>query len=259
MFSRLFLRACNSVVNLVVILALMLSGSYAVYALWDNNQVLESASDVQADMIKLKPDVVLSADEEPDNSASFAELLKINEDVCAWITMDNTHIDFPVLQGETNLTYISKDVYGNFALAGSIFLDSNNDPEFRDSYSLLYGHHMADGRMFGDLSLYKDKDFFEENTTGVLILPRNTFNLKVIACLVVKSNDRWFFEPMNVQDEIEDLLNYTEENAMFIHRDTLRVARETEDVQLLALSTCSSEYSDARTIVLTLMEPVNAG
>ena len=133
MISRLFLRAFNSVENLILILALMLSGSYAVYALWDNNQVLDSASDVQADMIKLKPDVELVADEEPDNSESFAELLNINEDVCAWITMDNTHIDFPILQGDTNLTYISTDVYGNFALAGSIYLDSNNDPEFNDS------------------------------------------------------------------------------------------------------------------------------
>lgn len=259
MFSRLFLRAFNSVVNLVVILALMLSGSYAVYALWDNNQVLESASDVQADMIKLKPDVELDADEEPDNSDSFAELLKINEDVCSWLTMDNTRIDFPVLQGDTNLSYISTDVYGNFALAGSIYLDSNNDPEFNDSYSLLYGHHMADGRMFGDLDLYKDETFFKENTTGLLILPRKAFNLKVIACLVVKANDRWFFEPMHVQDEIEDLLNYTEENALHLHRDMLRIARQTEDLHLLALSTCSSEFSDARTIVLTLMEPVNAG
>lgn len=259
MFSRLFLRACNTVVNLVVILALMLSGSYAVYALWDNNQVLESASDVQADMIKLKPEVELSADEEPDLSESFAELMKINEDVCAWLTMDNTQIDFPILQGETNLTYISTDVYGNFALAGSIYLDSNNDPGFGDSYSLLYGHHMSDGRMFGDLDLYKDPDFFEENRTGVLILPHNVFNLKVIACIVVKSNDRWFFEPLHVQDEIEELLLYTEENAMYLHRDMLRQARGTEDLQLLALSTCSSEFPDARTIVLTLMEPVGAG
>ncbi len=258
MFSRLFLRACNSLVNLIVILALMLSGSYAVYALWDNNQVLDSALDVQADMIKLKPDIVISDEVEPDNSQSFAELLAVNEDVRAWLTMDNTHIDFPVLQGANNLTYINKDVYGNFALAGSIYLDSNNHPQFEDRFSLLYGHHMSDGRMFGDLDLYKDETFFEENRTGTLILPQNIFNLHIIACLVVSANDRWFFEPLSVQENIDGLLNYVEENALYLHRDMLRKARETEGVQLMALSTCSSEFSDARTIVLVWMEPVNA-
>ncbi len=258
MFSRLFLRACNSVVNLVVILALMLSGSYAVYALWDNNQVLDSALDVQADMIKLKPNIVVSDDVEPDNSQSFEELLSINSDVRGWIAMDNTKIDFPVLQGANNLTYINKDVYGNFALAGSIYLDSNNDPKLADFYSLLYGHHMSEGRMFGDLDLYKDASFFEKNSTGVMILPDKIFNLHITACLVVDANDRWFFEPMAVQENIEGLLNYAEENAMHLNRDILQRARDTEGVQLLALSTCSSEFTDARTIVLTLMEPVNA-
>lgn len=259
MFSRLFLRACNSVINLVVLLALMISGSYAVYALWDNNQVLDSALDVQADMIKLKPDIADSDDEGEDYSASFEELQKINQDVCAWLTMHNTHIDFPVLQGINNLTYINKDVYGNFALAGSIYLDSNNDPDFGDSYSLLYGHHMSDGRMFGDLDLYKDETFFEENRTGLLLHPQKSFNLNIIACLVVGANDSWFFDPVAVQDEITALLNYTEENALLLHRDTLRTAREMENVQLIALSTCSSEFTDARTIVLALMEPSNVG
>lgn len=256
--ARFFLKACNSIVNIVLVIALLISGAYAAYALWDNNQVINSAYDVQKDMIKLKPKVEPTP-EDPDNAASFADLLAINPDVCAWISMDNTKIDHPVLIGENNMEYISKDVYGEFALAGSIFLDSRNDRNFNDAYSLLYGHHMVDSRMFGDLDLYKDETFFRENRTGMLILPDRTYDLEVISCMLVGSSDDYIFEPDNTRDDIQALLDYAEENSLFLNDDVLARARQTEDLQILALSTCSSEFTDARTIVLTVMDLHTAG
>ena len=256
--ARFFLKACNTVVNILLIIALVIAGAYSVYALWDNNQVLNSAYDVQKDMIKLKPKAEPTP-EDPDNAASFAQLLAINPDVCAWITMDNTQIDHPVLIGENNMEYISKDVYGDFALAGSIFLDSRNHRDFTDDYNLLYGHHMVDSRMFGDLDLYKDETFFRENRTGSLILPDRTYDLEVISCMLVGSSDDYIFEPDNTRDDIQALLDYAEENSLFCNEDVLARARQTEDLQILALSTCSSEFTDARTIVLTVMKPHTAG
>ena len=255
MAARLFLRLCNAIVNLLLILALTVSGAYAVYALWDNNQVFAAAEDVQADMIKLKPEIVPEAE---DNSASFAELLALNPDVVGWISMDNTRVDFPILQGTSNLTYINTDVYGNFALAGSIFLDSRNHRDFTDSYSLLYGHHMANGNMFGDLDLYKDETFFRDNRTGTLILPDKTFNLEIISCMLVGASDDYIFEPDSTRYNIKSLLQYAETKSLHVNEDVLARAKETEGLQILALSTCSSEFTDARTIVLTVMNPYTA-
>lgn len=258
MFARLFLKACNALVNLVVILALILSGSYAAYALWDNSQVLTAAEDVQADMIKLKPQAEADG-ESAHAAASFQQLQAINPDVCGWISMDNTSIDYPVLYGENNLSYINKDVYGNFALAGSIFLDSRCSCLFDQPYSLLYGHHMADSRMFGDLDKYKEEAFFRENRTGTLILPEQTYDLEIISCLLVPASDDMIFDPDTVQDNIEALLDYSEENALFVNTDVIQKARTTENLQIIALSTCSSEFTDARTIVLAVMQPRTAG
>lgn len=256
--ARFFLKACNSIVNIVVILALLISGAYAVYALWDNNQVLTAAEDVQADMIKLKPQI--AEDGEPaDTGPTFDELLAINEDVVAWVSMDNTHIDHPVLLGDNNLEYINKDVYGNFALAGSIFLDSRNDREFTDSYNLLYGHHMADSRMFGDLDLYKDEAFFRENRTGMLILPDRVYDLEVISCMLIGASDDMIFDPTAARDDITGLLDHIQSDSLYVNEDVLAKARQTENLQILALSTCSTEFTDARTIVLTVMEPHTAG
>ena len=250
--ARLILKAINSFLNFVVMLSLCVTGIYAGYALWDNNQVYAAAENVQADMIKMKP--VMGGDGE--EGASFEELLAVNPDVCAWVTVDNTHIDFPILQGETNLTYINRDVYGNFALAGSIFLDSRNDAGFHDLVSLLYGHHMEEGDMFGDLDLFKDQKFFEENKTGLLILPDRAYDLEIFACMLVEASEEAIFDPHEYEADINKLLELTGQSAMYYDADKVAKLRETSgENQILLLSTCSAEFTDARTIVLAEMKP----
>ena len=256
-FPRTVLRAANSLFNLVVILLLLAAGSYSAFALWDNQRIYAAAGDVQADMMKLKPEVITT---EEDSGADFSELLAVNPDVCGWITLDNTNVDYPVLQGETNFTYINTDVYGNFALAGSIFLDTRCSKEFTDPYSLIYGHHMADSKMFGDLDLYKDETFFQENTTGSLVLPGKAYQLEIIACLLVPASEDHIFEPTTWQDSnISRLLEFVENNALNLHDEIMRELKAAEDpFKILALSTCSYEYTDARTIVLTWMKPFSS-
>ena len=253
LFHRTVLRAANSIFNFVVISLLLIAGSYSAFALWDNERIYAAAGDVQADMIKLKPEIEITEEE----GADFSELLAVNPDVCGWITMDNTLVDYPILQGETNLTYINTDVYGNFALAGSIFLDSRNSREFTDTFSLIYGHHMADSKMFGDLDLYKDQTFFNENRTGSLILPNSAYNLDIIACLLVSASEDNIFEPTIWQDSnISRFLNWTKQNALHYHEDIMtELENAKEPFRLLCLSTCSYEFTDARTIVLTVMRP----
>ena len=238
------LKFLNSLVDLTVILALLLFGTYALYALWDNSRIYIAADHIQADMLRRKPDA------EQEKDASFEQLRAINPDVCAWLTLEHTKIDCPVLQGNDNLHYLNTDVYGDFSLAGSIFLDARNDGSFCDAFSLLYGHHMENRRMFGDLDLYRDAEFFSENSAGMLILPDRTYRLEVFACLSVPASEQMIFAPQ--QTSIPDLLAFLSENALYLRTDALCVSGTS--VQILGLSTCSSEFSDARTVVLALME-----
>ena len=251
------LKAANALFSLLVFCVLFVAGTYSVYALWDNNRVYAAVDDVMADMIKIKPEVVETAE---DSGPDFSELLAVNEDVCAWITMDGTAIDYPVVQGETNMTYINKDVYGEFALAGSIFLDSRNSKDFSDPYSLLYGHHMANNKMFGDLDLYEEEAFFRENTTGTFLVPGGIYDLEVICCLQVNASNSYIFEPTRWSSyNINSLFNYVKNNSLYVHEDVLAdvIANAGSD-KILALSTCSSDFTDARTIVLTVMRPHTA-
>lgn len=174
------LKFFDDLTSAIVAVLLMLLAVYAGYALWDNQQVYAAAEEVRASLLELKPSL---------EGPSFAELRAINPDVCAWVTLDDTGVDYPVVQGRDNLTYVNTDVYGKFSLAGTIFLDSRCASDFSDAYGLLYGHHMVSGQMFGDLENYQDA-----------------------------------------------ALCWREE------------ARRPE--QVLALTTCSSAFTDARTVVL---------
>ena len=244
------MRAADFLVSTVVVLFLVVAGAYSAYALWDNSQVYAAADNVQAELLQFKPKAGA------DNGASFEELLGINPDVCAWVTLDNTAIDYPVVQGEDNFTYVNTDVYGDFSLAGSIFLDVNCDKNFTDPYSLLYGHHMEESKMFGDLDLYKDAEFFAENTTGELILPDRTYDLKTFACLLVPSSASAIFQPQRWDSDLQGLYTFAQENALNLNTETLAAMKAAgDDAQVLALSTCSTEFTDARTILLAWMIP----
>lgn len=253
--ARSFLKFFNGFVSLALSLALLIAGVYATYCLWDNNQIYAAAENVQTELLQFKPK---TGDEtEADTGHTFDELLALNPDVCAWVTLDNTRVDYPVLQGETNFDYINTDVYGEFALAGSIFLDSRNDQTFAEPYSLLYGHHMANGSMFGDLDLYKEEDFFQENQTGMLILPDRVYSLQVFACMTVNASEKRIFTPSRWDKGVNGLLDYAEQEAVHIAPEIIAELRarisEGESPQVLAFTTCSSEFTDARTIVLAAM------
>ncbi|MBR0144511.1 MAG: class B sortase [Clostridia bacterium] len=243
-FSRLAVKWINSFVSLVVAIVLLILGSYSAYSLWDNQQVYEEARDVQLKMKELKPEVV-SEDEPP----SFADLRAVNHDVHGWVTLDGTKIDYPVLQGENNLTYINTDVYGNFALAGSIYMDCRNSADFSDVYNLLFGHHMANSRMFGDLDLYKDEAFFRKNVTGTLLTEGAVYDLRVAALLLVPASEEGVFD-ITRYETAEDVISFVRENAVFLNDFMPEPGGEG---QFLVFTTCSSEFTDARTVLVTTM------
>ena len=245
--SRIALGLTDRLLRAAAALLAAVVGLYSAYALWDNARVYTAADDVRADMLRLKPD------HETDGGASFAELRAVNGDVRAWLTLDGTAIDYPVLQGTDNMTYLNRDVYGRFALAGSIFLDAECDGGFGGAYALLYGHHMENSLMFGDLDSYRDAVFFRGNTTGTLLLPEGGHRLTVLACLVVPASEDAVFQVKRWQKDAAGLLDFAAENALHLNAAALEAARRS-GAQVLGLATCAADYTDARTVVLASLE-----
>ena len=120
--------------------------------------------------------------------------------------------------------------------------------------------------MFGDLDLFKDEKFFNDNRSGTLMLPDRVCTLKIFACLVAPASEENIFQPTLWTTDIDRFIEYARTEALFIDDEmietTLHEAENPERVKVLAMSTCSSEYTDARTIVLAFLlegEPQSTG
>ena len=96
----------NRTLNAVIVVCLLVVMAYSVYAIWDNNSVYDAALQLHVQLKKIKPD---------EKKPSFAEVLKINPDTVAWVTMDHTEIDDPIVQGSDNGEYLNKNIYGQFS------------------------------------------------------------------------------------------------------------------------------------------------
>lgn len=120
-----------------------------------------------------------------DVFVNFDELHRRNKDIVAWIRFDNSQelgIDYPVLYSGDNEKYLRSDLFGERHIAGSIFLEGLSSPVFNDYYSIIYGHNMNDGSMFGNLDKYKDKEFWKENQYFTLYTEDTVYRYHIFAC-----------------------------------------------------------------------------
>lgn len=252
--SKILLRIADSIFTFVITAFLLAAGAYACYALVDNQRIYTAAESVQLDLMQYKPKE--DAGDANGGFSSFEALWGINTDVCGWLSLEGTKIDYPILWNQDLLYYINHDIYKKFSLAGSIFLDNRNATDFSDAYSLIYGHHMEKSRMFGDLDLYKDETFFREHKTGSLLLPEGSYELKIAACLVTASSEDRIFDPTLWKEDVSGLVEYIRKNEIASHLEVMdELEKEGENAKIVALSTCSSEFSEARTVVIAAMVP----
>ena len=108
--AALAAKAGNRLLGIVAGLLILVMLLYGAYSLWDTAMVYAGAF-LDDDLLRYKPTG------EGEDNPTLDELMKINPDVCGWITIDDTHIDYPVVQGEDDMEYINKDVYGEFSLS----------------------------------------------------------------------------------------------------------------------------------------------
>lgn len=160
---------------------------------------------------------------------------EISEEAVAWITIDDTSIDYPIMQGIDNYVYLNKNPYGEYSLAGSIFLDYRNASDFTDDYSVVYGHHMSGGYMFGALDDFEKEDFFEKHITGELETENGTYPIEVMGFLYTDASNELVFDPEGNHTGLEE----------FIKNNAINF-RNVEGTNIIALTTCRSPTSTRR-------------
>ncbi|MBO4878384.1 MAG: class B sortase [Ruminococcus sp.] len=223
-----FWKTLNELFVLVLIALsafIMVIGAWQVY---DNYYMFSHTLDKSVLSYKPVPGSVEAAKDSP-----------ITEDMIGWLTVDGTNIDYPVMQGADNAEYLSKDPFGRYSATGSIFLDSRSAPDLSDGYSVIYGHHMDYGKMFGALDDFLNETYLREHTSGRFMTGRNaerTYDLEVFASMKVSAKEKTVFDME--QERIRQ----------FIH-DNATVLTEEKDLDILALSTCADAGSVTRIVV----------
>ena len=113
------------------------------------------------------------------------------EDYRGWIKIDNTNINYPIVQGKDNSFYLDKDINKNYLSSGSIFMNYLNHG-FNDENTVLFGHHMRNKTMFAQLKKYKEKEFFYGNNDIVIEVENGkVLKYKVFSAYVTDAKDNY--------------------------------------------------------------------
>lgn len=184
-------RAGDIVLTLVLIVAVAVF-CYAAYNLYHIYIEYKKGTDeynhiAQMAVTQRDPDAPKEP-EEPEGlrapiEVDFASLKAVNEDVIGWIYMEALEdVSYPIVQGKDNNTYLHTTYEGNYNFAGTIFMDYENKADFSDCNTLVYGHNMKNGSMFGRLRDYVQKDeVYEKSRYFWILTPGKAYRYEIIS------------------------------------------------------------------------------
>lgn len=187
----------------------------------------------------------------------YYEALKINPDTKAWIKIDNSNIDFPVLQASDNDFYLKHNILKEEDKNGAIYLDYEVDLDKNPENIIIYGHNMLNTDVFSDLTKYKKIDYLKSHPTIRLYYDGYEYQYKVLGGFIIDINSKERYFPFNA---------YIYENDKFNSQDYIKKAKSLKkvwtdenveikkDSKLLSLSTCTYEYKNARFILVAVRQ-----
>lgn len=174
----------------------------------------------------------------------YLPLLEVNKEVVGWITINDTPINYPLVQHNDNQYYLNYDSSNSPSIYGSIYVDHRNNSSLENKNTLIYGHNMNNGSMFHALVNFKDNDFFKAHPYIYISNLYEQFTYEVFAVYVVDAD----YETISVDYENDqaflDYVTTCKERSLFT-----RAMDFTADDQIVTLVTCSYELDNARTIV----------
>ena len=197
-----------------------------------------------------------SQDKDTDDAwvpyVDFDAINRLFPGTVAWIKMDGTHIDYPVMQYSDNDYFLTRLPDGTRHRSGSIFLDYRNSSDFSDKSILIYGHESRTQEMFSALKGYREQTFYEENPVIYLFTPQKDYMIVLFAGHLAHSvRDH---PPMQFEDD-EHFLAYIEslKSISFFNSDV----EVSADDRIVSLCTCAYDFSNARLVIVGILVEIN--
>lgn len=185
-----------------------------------------------------------SEQKENPPKVDFQKLKAINPDIISWICIDGTVINYPVVQGSDNEYYLHRTFENQSNFSGAIFLDAKNQSDFSSDNSIVYGHNLKTGKMFGSLKYYEDKEYWKDHPYIWIITEEESIKYHIFASYRTSVNDFVYVLEFGTEEEFADYLTKCQKASYY---DT-GIEIGTDD-SLLTLSTCTSDSEDGRRVV----------
>ena len=191
---------------------------------------------------------------EPEKYVSpidFAELQKTGSEIYGWLTIPGTEISYPVLQSAIDDTmYLNHNEKQEWDENGSLFTESEfNGRDFTDPVTIIYGHHMRSGAMFGNLqTLFTDR--FDELRELVIYLPEQELHYQVFAAVAYDNRHiLYHYDKFSQLSSMTDFVQtLSASHGIGNHFDDSCTVEETD--HLLVLSTCLQGNNTNRFLVV---------
>ena len=266
-------KTCKRIINWLIFLILVAIAAGSIFLLiryyYENHKKEEEYEGLREEVLVSEEteetEAVTETEEETETEEpvvycdpvyDFEELQQQNSDIYAWIVVPGTMIDYPVLQSETDNYYLEYNLDHSKGYPGCIYTNKCNAKDFSDYITVLYGHNMRKGTMFGSLHRFESRDFFDTYKEIFVYTPeqRLTYEVKKI----VKFSDVYITSEYAVDEQegrdafLADTEKYMD-NPVSFEREEVEVG---DDDRLITLSTCVSGERHRRYLLIGVLKEV---
>ncbi len=248
--APLSVRIRNGALNVITVCLvgiILVSGYKIGKTMWDYQVAKSAYTNISEKTAKVDPKQFTGV-------VDWKALKKVNPDVQGWLYQKGTVINYPVVQGTDNDTYLHTRFDKQWSGGGTLFVDYRMEKGFKGFNSIIYGHHMKDGSMFRSIRGYtKEEGYYDKHKTLELATPHGNYHLVVFSAFITKATDENTYKMTYDEAEKQAYIDRAwEQSELPITRDSVDV---TKDDWLVTLSTCAYDYEEARYIVMCKMVP----
>ena len=234
-------------IALVVAIAVFCYAAYNLYTIYTEykKRTAEYNSIEEMAVTERDPDSAEvagpDAQPKPPIDVDFEKLKSINDDVIGWIYVDALpDISYPIVQGKDNQTYLHQTYEKNYNFAGTIFVDYENGRDFNDCNTLVYGHNMKNGSMFGHLKKFtEDETLYNNDKYFWILTPDKNYRYEIISAYTTGVNSDTYTLFKGPGEEFEEYLKKIKGYSDIKTDDTDLTIKD----KIVTLSTCTGNES----------------
>lgn len=248
--APLSVRIRNGALNVITVclIGIILVSGYKIgKTMWEYHVAKSAYTNISEKTAKVDPKQFTGV-------VDWKALKKVNSDVQGWLYQKGTVINYPVVQGTDNDTYLHTRFDKQWSGGGTLFVDCRMEKDFKGFNSIIYGHHMKDGSMFRSIRGYTKEDgYYDKHKTLELATPHGNYHLVVFSAFITKATDEDTYKMTYDEADKQAYIDRAwERSELPITKDSVDV---TKNDRLVTLSTCAYDYEEARYIVMCKMVP----